>query len=132
MRITQFTDYTFRLLQLLARNRDRIVTVRETAEFYGISGEHLKKIVRHLSEGGHVQTVRGKNGGLLLGREPSEINLGQLFRDGENLSLLPCSDPENCESCCSPEAGCKLRGTVDEALAAFMAVLDGKTLADLI
>jgi len=128
MKITQFTDYSLRLLLHLVHRRDRVVTVREVAEYYGISAEHLKKIVRHLAEVGHIQTVRGKNGGLRLAREPEDINLGALFRDEENLAILPCFEPG--DGC--PIGQCKLRGVVDDALGAFLAVLDGKTLADLV
>lgn len=129
MKITQFTDYSLRLMIYLASRRDRLVTVREAAEFYGISAEHLKKIVGRLSELGYLATVRGKNGGLRLSMEPESINLGRLMRQEENLSLLPCSDGGI--SCC-PLTECKLAGVVDEALGAFLGVLDGKTLADLI
>lgn len=128
MKITQFTDYSLRLLLYLAARRDRVVTVREVAEFYGISAEHLKKIVRRLSELGYLTTVRGKYGGLHLAVEPESINLGRLMRQEENLSLLPCSDPgERC-----PLLDCKLADVVADALAAFLGVLDGKTLADLV
>ncbi len=128
MKITQFTDFSLRLLRYLARNRDRIVTVREVAEFYGISAEHLKKIVRQLGELGHIRTVRGKHGGLLLARDPVEINVGRLFRDEENLALLPCFEA----GCLCAVDDCRLAGMVGEALAAFLAVLDAKTLADLV
>lgn len=128
MKITQFTDYSLRLMLYLASRRDRVVTVREIADFYGISAEHLKKIVRRLSDLGYLATVRGKNGGLRLAVEPHAINLGRLMREEENLSLLPCSDDG--ESC--PLTDCKLFHVIDEALGAFLGVLDGKTLADLI
>lgn len=128
MKITQFTDYSFRLLLYLSRHRDRVATVREVSEYYGISAEHLKKIVRALADLGHLSTVRGKHGGLKLAREPKDINLGQLVRDQENLALLPCHEP--CDTC--PVVDCKLRSTVDEALLAFLKVFDGKTLADVI
>jgi Rrf2 family nitric oxide-sensitive transcriptional repressor len=128
MKITQFTDYSVRLLIYLSRHRDRVVTVREVAEYYVISSEHLKKIVRSLAELGHVLTVRGKHGGLRLAREPEAIDLGRLFREQENLALLPCHEP--CDTC--PIMECRLRSLVDEALAAFLAVFDGKTLADVI
>ncbi|MGE5503984.1 MAG: RrF2 family transcriptional regulator [Actinomycetota bacterium] len=128
MKITQFTDYTLRLLLYLARSRDRVVTVREVAEYYGVSAEHLKKVVRRLVELGHVHTVRGKHGGLKLGREPEAIDLGHLFRAAENLNLLECHDAG---SCC-PMADCKLRDLVDEALAAFLSKFDGRTLADIV
>jgi Rrf2 family nitric oxide-sensitive transcriptional repressor len=128
MKITQFTDYSLRLLLYLARNRDRVITVREVAEHYEISAEHLKKVVRRLVELGHVMTVRGKHGGLKLGREPVAIDLGQLFRASENLNLLECYD----EHPCCPMPDCKLRGLVDQGLRAFLAVLDGKTLAEMV
>ena len=128
MKITQFTDYSLRLLLYLASRRDRVVTVREISEFYGVSAEHLKKIVRRLSDLGYIATVRGKNGGLRLIREPETINLGRLMRQEENLSLLPCAD----DGSCCPVTACKLAGVVDEALQAFLGVLDRRTLADLI
>ena len=128
MKITQFTDYSLRLMLYLAGRRDRVSSVREVAEFYDISSEHLKKIVRRLSELGYITTVRGKHGGLKLACEPEAINLGRLLRQEENLCLLPCHDEGR--SC--PVADCKLAGIVDDALAAFLGVLDGKTLADLL
>ena len=72
--------------------------------------------------------MRGKHGGLKLARDPAEINLGALIRSQENLALLPCFEPS--DTC--PVGACKLRGLVDEALAAFLAPFDGKTLADII
>ncbi len=128
MKITQFTDFSLRLMLYLADHRDRVVTVREVADYYAVSSEHLKKIVRRLSELGYVSTVRGKNGGLRLACEPHDINLGRLMREEENLALLPCSD----DSHACPMATCKLAGVIDEALGAFLAVLDRRTLADLI
>lgn len=127
MKITQFTDFSLRLLLYLAARRERVCTVREVADFYDISSEHLKKIVRRLSELGYLTTVRGKNGGLRLARDPADINIGQLMREEENLILLPCLEgPGGC-----PIPGCKLTGLVGEALGAFLGVLDRKTLADL-
>lgn len=128
MKITQFTDYSLRLMMYLAGNRDRVVSVREVAEFYGISSEHLKKIVRRLSELGYLTTLRGKHGGLRLACEPDTINLGRLMREEENLALLPCRDAV--EPC--PVSNCRLSVVIDDALAAFLGVLDRKTLADLI
>lgn len=128
MKITQFTDYSLRLMSYLAGQRDRVVSVREVAEFYDISSEHLKKIVRRLTELGYLSTVRGKYGGLRLACEPESVNLGRLMRQEENLELLPCRD--RIEPC--PVANCKLTGIIDDALAAFLGVLDQKTLADLI
>lgn len=127
MKITQFTDYSLRLLLFLADNPERVISVREAAEFYDISAEHLKKVVRHLADEGYVETMRGKKGGLKLARDPQSINVGYLVRRSENLHLLPCHDLG--DTC--PIQNCKLALTVNEALEAFLAVLDRKSLADL-
>lgn len=128
MKITQFTDYSLRLLIYLAPRRDRVVPMREVAEYYGISAEHLKKIVHCLNALGHVSTVRGKKGGLVIARDPAAINIGQLIRAEENMTLLPCLDAG--DTC--PLNQCKLASVVDQARAAFLSVLDRHTLADLI
>lgn len=128
MQITRFTDYSLRLLVLLVQQPGRAVTVREVAEYYSLSSDHLKKIVRRLVELGHIRTVRGKNGGIMLARRPEEINLGQLFRAEENLALMPCHDGR--DSC--PVDPCRMRAIIDDALDAFMGVLDQRTLADLV
>lgn len=127
MKITQFTDYSLRLLLYLSLRRETVVTVREVSEFYSISSEHLKKIVRKLSELGHIKTLRGKNGGVMLARDPADINLGHLLRHSENLNLVPCHDSG--DTC--PIMDCKLAGLIDDARDAFLAVFDAKTLADI-
>jgi Rrf2 family nitric oxide-sensitive transcriptional repressor len=127
MKVTQFTDFSLRLLLYLAQAGDRVVTVREIAEFHDISAEHLKKVVRSLADLGHVKTVRGKHGGLLLARKPAEINIGRLVRDSENLAILPCF--EHSDEC--QLKTCRLRTVMDTALEAFLAVLDKQTLADM-
>jgi len=127
MKITQFTDYSLRLLIYLSMRREGVSTVREISEFYSISSEHLKKIVRRLSELGHIRTVRGKHGGLMLAREPDQINLGALLRQSENLNLVPCHDSG--DTC--PIFGCKLRSVIEDARDAFLAAFDSKTLADI-
>lgn len=127
MKITQFTDFSVRLLIYLAKSRDRVVTVREIADHHGISAEHLKKVVRRLSELGYITTVRGKRGGLRIARDPGVITLGRIMREQENLSLLPCDgEDENC-----PLDSCRLKDAVERALSAFLAELDRETLADL-
>ena len=123
MRLTAFSDYTLRTLIYLALRPNELCTIDEIATAYGISGNHLMKVVQQAAQAGEVQTMRGQHGGLRLARAPETINVGTVLRRTEpDLNLAPCFGPDN-ECCIQP--ACVLQSALREALAAFLAVLDG-------
>lgn len=130
MHLTTFSDYTMRVLIYLGLQRDGLVTISDIAKAYGISENHLMKVVHQLAQRGYIETVRGKGGGMRLAREPGEINLGQLIRitEGDN-GLLECLEGQG--SCCIQNA-CNLIGILREAQTALFTVLEKYTLADLL
>lgn len=131
MRLTTYTDYALRTLMYLAVNRDRLVTIQDIANLHGISKNHLTKVVHHLGQIGLVATIRGRNGGLKLGREPVEINIGAVVRQTEtDFHMAECFHREN--NRCVYASACVLEDALGEATAAYLKVLDGVTLADLI
>jgi Rrf2 family transcriptional regulator, nitric oxide-sensitive transcriptional repressor len=131
MRLTTFTDYTVRVLIYLGVHNEEIATVAQIAEAYGISANHLMKVVHHLAKGGYIETARGKGGGMRLGLAPENINLGELVRGAEdNHKFVECSDRNT--SGCRIESACVLRGILGQALDAFFRSLDNYTLADLL
>ncbi|MGH8808294.1 MAG: Rrf2 family transcriptional regulator, partial [Noviherbaspirillum sp.] len=83
MRLTDYTDYSLRTLMYLGMNRDRLATIQDIADAYGISKSHLMKIVQQLGQAGLVETIRGRSGGLRLGKEPEQINIGEVVRNTE-------------------------------------------------
>jgi Rrf2 family nitric oxide-sensitive transcriptional repressor len=130
MRLTTYTDYTFRTLMYLAVNGDRYATIAEIAAAYQISEAHLMKVVHQLGVAGINETVRGRRGGISLARPAASINLGAIVRRTEtDLALVPCFDDAGT---CMISESCMLSKVLQEALAAFMAVLDRYTLADLV
>jgi len=130
MRLTTYTDYTFRTLMYLAVNGDRYATISEIASAYRISEAHLMKVVHQLGVAEIIQTVRGRRGGVRLARSPESINLGAVLRRTEtDLALVSCLDKAGT---CVISDGCRLSKVLQEALAAFLAVLDRYTLADLV
>ena len=130
MHLTRYTDYALRVLLYLAIKGETRSTINEIAESYDISRNHLMKVVQDLSHRGYVTTIRGKNGGLLINRAPEDISLGRLIRDTESeLGLVECLREHNQ---CPITAACRARSILNEALTAFMAVLDRYTLADLL
>lgn len=130
MRLTQYTDYSLRVLIYLALAGDRLSTIQAIADSYHISKNHLTKVVHDLQRAGYVDTVRGKHGGLRLRRAPQELNLGRLVRACErDLAIVECFGEANC---CVITPHCTLKSVLGEALDAFLHTLDRYTLADLL
>lgn len=130
MRLTRFSDNALRCLITLGLEPERCITVHEIADRMNMSYEHLVKIVQRLAELGHVETVRGRHGGVRLSRRATDIRIGELIRQTEeNLALVECFEPDH--NTCPITSACRLANLLDDALQAFMAVLDERTLADV-
>lgn len=131
MRLTSFTDYALRTLIFLALDPDQLATIDDISEAYGIPRNHLTKVVHLLGASGWVQTIRGKGGGLVLAVEPSDISVGSVIRMTESdFRMVECFDAT--ENRCVLSPACRLKSALREANAAWFAVLDPLTLADLV
>jgi len=132
MRFTRHTDYALRVLMFLGlKPQGDLATIKEISDRYAISENHLMKVVHRLGQNGLIETVRGRQGGIRLARAPDEIGVGDgVRRCEEDLRLVECFDPST--NTCRIAAVCVLPMVLDEALAAFFAVLDRFTLADLL
>ena len=126
MRLTRYTDYALRVLTYLGAQPDRVCSIAEIARAYGVSQNHLMKVAHDLGKAGYIEGVRGRTGGIRLARPPEKINVGTVVRRMEDGFVLV-----DCDTCAIAPA-CDLTRVLDEALAAFMAVLDRYTLADLL
>lgn len=125
MRLTRYTDYAMRVLLYLAARPDRLCSIAEIAAAYGISQNHLMKVVSDLVSAGYLVSVRGRSGGVRLARAPIEINVGAVVRHTEEgFDLVDCGS-------CIIAPACGLTGALAQALGAFMKVLDGYTLENL-
>jgi Rrf2 family nitric oxide-sensitive transcriptional repressor len=127
MRLTRYTDYAMRvLLHLAARDDDDLSSIGEIAGLYKISQNHLMKVVQDLGKAGFVRTVRGRGGGIALARPADQIIIGQVVRQTEEgFQLVDCTN-------CVIAPACTLPRALNEATAAFIAVLDKYSLEDLL
>ena len=124
MRLTRYTDFALRVLLFLARDPAQQASIAQIARAYGVSQSHLMKVVSDLVGAGYVESVRGRGGGIRLARPPAEIRIGPLVRHTEeDFDLVECGT-------CLIAPACGLTSMFDEALEAFLAVLDSYTLAD--
>jgi len=130
MQFTVFSDYSLRVLMHAALRAPARVTIDEVAGAFGISRNHLVKVVHGLSKSGHLATRRGIGGGFTLAVPAEQIMLGRVVRLTEaEETVISCKDRNN--RLCRIFPACRLRGVLDEAAAAFFAVLDGYSLKDL-
>jgi len=134
MRLSTYTDFGLRTLIYLGLRDGSadLPTIGDIAGAYGISRNHLMKVVHRLGQEGYVETVRGKGGGLRLARPPQAMRLGAVVRTLESVRepLVECFDRET--STCAIGRACALRPILAEAEDAFMATLDRYTLHDLL
>ena len=131
LQLTSYTDYAFRTLIALACVAPEKLTVGEISESYGISLNHLLKVVQRLAELGYVETTRGKSGGVRLVAAPSALTLGAVVRGMEpELGVVPCLRRD--EQPCVIAPACRLKSILSEATHQFLASLDEHTLAEII
>lgn len=126
MRLTRYTDYAIRVLLHLAAHEGETVSIQAIASAYGISKDHLMKVAQQLSKAGFVAAQRGRGGGLRLGKPASEIRIGDVVRETEDgFQLVDCGN-------CKVAPVCGLPRTLNQATAAFLAVLDAQTLDQIV
>jgi Rrf2 family transcriptional regulator, nitric oxide-sensitive transcriptional repressor len=131
MRLTKFTDYSFRVLLYAATlDKESLTTIEETSKVYDISRAHLKKVVKILIHLDYLEGVQGRNGGFRLALAPDQINLGQVLRKTEpDFGLAECFLPGNR---CRITQACRMPVVLNKALANFLATFDNYTLADML
>lgn len=130
VRLTQYSNFALRTLQLLALRAPAIVSVDDVAKAHRISRSHLVKVAHELGRRGYVETIRGRNGGMRLARAPEDITVGEIIRWTEApLELVECFNPET--NTCPLLGACHLSRGIQRALRAFLSVLDDMTIADI-
>jgi len=131
MRLTAYTDYALRVLMQVALRHGELVRIAEIATSFGISHNHLTKIVHQLGARGFLFTVQGRNGGMRLARPAAAITVGEVVREFEpDFRLVECFDPPPVN--CRIESACVLKETFREAIDLFLDRLDQVTLSDLL
>ncbi|QQC64810.1 Rrf2 family transcriptional regulator [Paraburkholderia ginsengisoli] len=133
MRLTDYTDYSLRVLLYLAVRGDALSTIQDISQAYGISKNHLMKVVQQLAERGWVETVRGRNGGLRCAAHTHALTVGEVVRATESdFALVAClPDQQGQRRPCVISPQCRLRAALQAAGNAFLAELDRHTIGEV-
>ncbi len=130
MYLSKFTDFSFRLLIYLAKNNNDLCKVEDIARDLNISEHHLKKVVQKLGKTEYIVSLKGRSGGLKLGKKTKDINLGEVLRFTEdNMNIAECFSDEDL---CNIAKGCKLKSVMKDALDEFTNKFDEYTLEDVL
>jgi len=133
--LTRKSKYGIKAMLLLAEEADRgPVLISELAERQRLPKKFLEAILLELKRHGLLHSKKGKGGGYLLGRKPTEITVGQIIRILEGpLALTPCVSQtayRRCEECID-ERTCGVRLAMKDVRDATAQILDHTTLAGL-
>ena len=129
MQLTIFTDYGLRALMYLAAHQDKMCSVREIADHYGISRNHLVKVVHRLSQLGLIDSSKGRGGGIKLAIAPESLKLGDFVQMVEpHMNLVECFNKDT--NRCRVTANCTLKHYLTDAAKSFLDSLNRHTLAD--
>jgi Rrf2 family transcriptional regulator, nitric oxide-sensitive transcriptional repressor len=128
MRLTNFTDFGFRALFLLAERSPAIISAATIADHFGISRHHMAKILQALARAGYVDGIRGAQDGVRLARDPRDIRIGDVVRALDSQRLLECFGAE--DSSCALLRHCRLKRMFVVAQQGFLRELDRFTLSD--
>lgn len=131
MQLTLNTDYSLRVLIYVAERPDELIATKDISSYFGVSHNHLVKVVNNLGKLNYLSLKRGRfGGGMSLAKKPEEINIGEVVKALEPLDIVECFSSE--KNTCRITSSCKLKGLLIKAKRSFLDELKGKTLADIL
>jgi Rrf2 family protein len=127
MRLTKSTSHAIRILIDCARAGGELTKVATLSERLGITQQNVFKIVNVLTKAGLVEAMRGRHGGVRLARPAEEIRIGDVVRATEVTHV----EIEEGASAAKRGRGHGVNRILDDALEAFIEVLDQHTIANM-
>jgi Rrf2 family nitric oxide-sensitive transcriptional repressor len=128
MRLTSYTDYALRVL-LYAGAAGHLVTIGAISDAFGISKDHLRKVVHALSQLGYLTTTQGRNGGIVLAKPAMHIFIRDIVLLFETTPIVECFSKNNT---CQIDSMCGLKHVLAKAQKSFLDTLGTYYLSDLI
>lgn len=136
--ITQKMKYALKSMMVLADERagaGNALRIEEIARRAETPKRFLEHILLEIRNAGYIASIRGRNGGYLLIKEPAAIPLSELLRmiDGP-IAPLTCLSRRAYQRCddCADETTCRIRKVFAEVFWSYLLLIESLTLADLL
>lgn len=83
LKITEASSLAFHASVIIAREKEKMVSVKEISKILNVSCDHLSKVLQRLAKTGIVKSLRGPDGGFKFAKNPSEVNLMEIYESIE-------------------------------------------------
>jgi Rrf2 family protein len=130
--------YALKSMMVLADERagaGNALRIEEIARRAETPKRFLEHILLEIRNAGYIASIRGRNGGYLLIKEPAAIPLSELLRmiDGP-IAPLTCLSRRAYQRCddCADETTCRIRKVFAEVFWSYLVLIESLTLADLL
>ena len=130
MHITYKGDYALKaLLDLAISYGNGVVTIHDLSKNIDAPIKFLEQVLLELKRGGFVESRRGKVGGYLLARAPTQIKLGEVIRFIEG-PIEPIGCVEKKYTGCKDLYKCIFRSVWQEVTQCTSNIIDNITFED--
>ncbi len=136
--ITQKMKYALKALLVLADEKagdGQALRIEEIARRAETPKRFLEHILLEIRNAGYIASIRGRNGGYQMIKDPATIPLSELLRmiDGP-IAPLACLSRRAYQRCedCADEATCRIRQVFAEVFWSYLVLIESLTLADLL
>ncbi|MEA4900423.1 Rrf2 family transcriptional regulator [Desulfitobacterium sp.] len=133
MKLSTRSRYGLRAMFDLAQHEgEGPISLKSIAERQGLSEHYLEQLVSGLRKAGLVESTRGAQGGYFLGKEASQIRVGDVIRVLEgSIAPVDCVSEEDPE-CCQNSRYCVTRTVWEKMRDSITEVVDSITLEDMV
>lgn len=130
LRLSKMADYGTVVMTAMIREAERSRSAPEIAAAIHVPIPTVSKILKILTRGGLVVSLRGAKGGYLLARPAEQISLADIIHamDGP-IGMTECSVTPGL---CAQESACAVRANWQRINHAVIGLLQGITLAQMI
>ncbi len=131
IKFSRLADYAVVVLAVLAKSDGGLMAASSLASESGLPEPTVAKVLKALSKGGVVESIRGVSGGYKIARAKNEITVAQIVTAIDGPVALTACVEDSTDECCYT-GFCPVQGRWDRVNLAIRKTLEEITLADML